>query len=59
MLANRTVKKYKTPYKGPFMITQCFTNGVVNLQCGPKKISIIYVGLSYINQILELKILVQ
>ena len=23
MLTNLTVKKYKTPYKGPFMITQC------------------------------------
>ena len=22
------------PYKGPFLITQYFTNGTVNLQCG-------------------------
>ena len=22
------------PYKLPFVMTQCFTNGMVNLQCG-------------------------
>ena len=22
------------PYTGPFVITQCFNNGTVNLQCG-------------------------
>ena len=26
------------PYTGPFMITQCFINDRVNLQCGQKKI---------------------
>ena len=25
------------PYKGSFVVTQCFTNGTVKLKCGPKK----------------------
>ena len=32
MLNNHTAYKYETPYKGRFLITQCFNNGVVNLQ---------------------------
>ena len=32
MLTNHTAYKYETPYKGPFVITQCFTNGTVHLQ---------------------------
>ena len=31
--------KYGTPYKGPFMIMQCWTNGIVTLKCGAIKIS--------------------
>ena len=27
-----TAKKQETPFKGPFVITQCFTNETVNLQ---------------------------
>ena len=27
------------PYKGPFVITHCFTNGTVNLQCGAIQIT--------------------
>ena len=38
MLTTHTAYKYKTPYKGPFVITQCFTNVTVNLQCGAIKI---------------------
>ena len=38
MLTNHTVYKYETPYKGPFVITRCFTNGTVNLQYSPTKI---------------------
>ena len=34
MLTNHTAYKYETPYKGPFVITQCFIIGIVNLQCG-------------------------
>ena len=34
MLTNHTVYKYETPYKGSFVIAQCFTNGTVNLQYG-------------------------
>ena len=37
MRTKHTLYKYETPYKGPFMITQCFTNVMVNLQCGPTK----------------------
>ena len=34
MLTNQTAYKYETPYKGPFLITQCFTNGTGNFQYG-------------------------
>ena len=34
MLTNHTAYKNETAYKGPFVITQCFTNGTINLQCG-------------------------
>ena len=32
MIANHTVYKYETPYKGPFVITLCFTNSTVKLK---------------------------
>ena len=38
MLANHTYYKYKTPYKGPFVITQYFNYVTVNLQYGLTKI---------------------
>ena len=38
MLIYHTAYKYETPYKIPFVITQCLTNGTVNLQCGAIKI---------------------
>ena len=38
MLANNAAYKYETPYRGPLVITQCCTNGMVILQCGLKKI---------------------
>ena len=34
MLVKNTVYKYETPYKVPFVITQCWYNGTVTLQCG-------------------------
>ena len=34
MFAKYNTYKYETPYNGPFVITQCFTNGTVNLQYG-------------------------
>ena len=39
MLANCTAYKYETPYKGPFVITQCFTNVTVLLQYDAIKIT--------------------
>ena len=33
MLNDHTANKFETQYKGPFVITHCFTNGTVNLQC--------------------------
>ena len=39
MLTNQTAYKYETPYKGPFLITQCFSNGTVKLQCGAIQIN--------------------
>ena len=32
MLTKRTAYKYETPHKGPFVITKCFTNGMIDLQ---------------------------
>ena len=32
MITNHTAYTYETPYKCPFVITQCFTNGTVMLQ---------------------------
>ena len=34
MLNNHAAYKYETSFKVPFVISQCFTNGVVNLQYG-------------------------
>ena len=39
MLANHTAYKYETPYKVPFVITRCFTNGTVKFQYVPTEIS--------------------
>ena len=38
MLNNHVAYKYETPYKVPFVITQCWTNGMVALQYGTTKI---------------------
>ena len=57
MLTDHTAYKYETPYKGPFLITQCFNNGKVMLKHGTKKLRIIYVALSHTNRILKLNIL--
>ena len=38
MLNNSAAYKYETPYKGPFVITQCWTNGMVTIQCDAIKI---------------------
>ena len=38
VLDNQSTQKYETTYKGPFVITQFCTNGMVALQCGEKKI---------------------
>ena len=34
MLTQHTAYNHETPYIGPFLITQFFTNGTVKLQCG-------------------------
>ena len=38
MLTNHNEYKCETPYKGPFVITQCLNNVTVNLQYGSTKI---------------------
>ena len=38
MLNKKTAYKYETTYKGPFVITQCFTNDTVKLKCGATQI---------------------
>ena len=57
MLTKQTAYKYETPYTGPFVITQCFNNVTMNVQCGQNKLGIIYVASSHINMILMLNIL--
>ena len=37
MLDNHSAYKYETPYKGPFFITQYWTNNTVTLQFGAIK----------------------
>ena len=34
MLDDNCAHRYETPYKGPFVIKQCWTNDMVTLQCG-------------------------
>ena len=38
IFTNNAAQKYETPYKVPFVITQCYINGMVTFQCGPKTI---------------------
>ena len=33
MIYNHAAYKYETPYKGPCVITQCWSNGTVTLRC--------------------------
>ena len=35
MLTNSAEYKHETQYKGPFLISQCFNNGTVNIQYDP------------------------
>ena len=39
MITNHTAYKYETPYIVPFVITQCFHNGTVELQYGAIQIT--------------------
>ena len=39
MLTYHTAYKYETLYTVPFVITECFTNGSVKLQCGATQIT--------------------
>ena len=38
IINNHVAYKYENPYKGPFVITRCFTNGTAILKYGAKKI---------------------
>ena len=38
ILNNNSAYKHETPYKGQFLIAQCWTNVTVTLQCGPTEI---------------------
>ena len=38
VINNHSAYKHETPYKGTFLITQCFTNVMVTLQSGAIKI---------------------
>ena len=58
MLTNNAAYKYENPYNGQFLLTQCWTNGVVVLQFGHIKIRrnirwikpyISYTKVEYIN----------
>ena len=39
ILNNNDVKKYESPYNGPFVVIQCWDNSTVTLQYGTMKIS--------------------
>ena len=39
MLHKHTAYKYENPYKSPYLITWCFTNVTINLQCGAIQIT--------------------
>ena len=53
MLNNNSAFNSETLYKGPFEITQCWTNGTVPLQCGAIKLVIMYVKLIHIHLTLK------
>ena len=38
VINSHSASKYETPYKSPFVITHCWTNGTIALQCGAIKI---------------------
>ena len=57
MLDNYDVLKYEAPYKGPFVITQCWKNGMVKVQFSATKMGILYTSLSHIHHIQTLKML--
>ena len=38
IVTNKSAYRYETPYNGTFVITQCWTNIMVTLQCGPIEI---------------------
>ena len=54
---NNYAYKYETSYNRPLVLTRCFTNDMVTLQCGAIKLGIIYVALSHIYMIQSLNIL--
>ena len=39
MFTNQVAYKYEIPYKGPFVITHCFTNGTAKFQYGATQIT--------------------
>ena len=57
ILNNNVAYKYETPYKGPFVVEQFWTNVTVALQCCEKKIGIIYAVLRHIHLMQTLNIL--
>ena len=57
MLVSNSAYRYETAYNGPFLITHRWTNYTVTLQCGGKKLGIIYIVLSHIHLIQIMKIL--
>ena len=59
MLNNQTAYKYEMPYRGPFVMKQCFTNDTVMLEYGAIQIKYNIHRIKFINMILKLKILIQ
>ena len=57
MLVNNAVFKYETPYKGPFLMINCWTYYAASLKWGVVKIGIIYIALNHIHLIQKLKII--
>ena len=38
MINNHAAYNYETTYRGPFVITQCWNNGTIKLQCHETRI---------------------
>ena len=58
ILDKNSAFKFETPYKGPFEIKKCCTNGTVTLQRVTTKLDIIYAALRHVCTIKTMRIII-